>query len=135
MRFPCMANHDLYAEAVLCSSPQLDNQGQISMQDPMDLDLHSPMPQGQFPQSQTSQKPRDNSGHFGTAGPSIQNLITPLLKLGFYQQQFGLSTVSTSSTSLTNNASSKLSHMTPNTQPQSAATESQSHKRKIEQTH
>lgn len=131
MRFPCMANHDrmsLYGEALSFSSPQLDNQRQTPTQeDPMDLDLHSPMPQGQFLRGQTLQKPRSRSGHFGTAGPIIQNPITSLTKPGSYQQQFG---PSISSTSPTNNASSKPSHMTTNTQPQFAATEGQGRKRK-----
>lgn len=127
MHFPCMANHDrmsLHGEALSCSSRQLDNQRQTPTQeDPMDLDLHSPMPQGQFLQSQTLQKPRNRSGHFGT----IQNPITSLTKPGSYQQQFK---PSISSTSSINNASFKLSHVAADTQPQSATTEGQGRKRK-----
>lgn len=130
MRFPCMIDHDrmsLYGEVMYSFPPQPENRGQVlAQEDPMDLDLHPPMPQGQFPRSQTSQQPQDD---FGSTGPSVQNPIGPPTKPSQHQQQFDPSTVlrspisSTTVGFLTNNSLSRLSHMTTDSQRQSTSTE------------
>lgn len=92
MRFPCMIDHDrmsLYGGVVYSLHPQPQNRGQVlAQEDPMDLDLHPPVPQGQFPRSQTLQQPQESFGSFRTAGPSIQNPISSPTKPGQYQEQF-----------------------------------------------
>lgn len=133
MRFPCMIDHDrtsLCGEVMYSLRPRPESRGQVlAQEDPMDLDLHPPMPQGQFPRNQTSQQPQDGFGPPRTAGPSIRGPISPPTKLSQYQQQFDPSTVLRSPISSatvgfpTNNFLSRPSHMTTDDQHQSTATE------------